>query len=113
MVMADETIIPEVGKRFLCRHPFNEQDRLFVLPSKVVNLNPVVYDGSKMPCVTTDLMEIRAHAKAQMGLFVAGDRCNDVLHLTTPKPFGVMVSDDLYKFLHRLWEDESIVREAR
>lgn len=114
LIMTDESTIPETGKRFLCRHPFNEQNRLFVIPSKVVKLNVLVYDGSRTPSVAaTNLTEIRAHAKAQLGIFLEGDRCKDVLHLTKPKPFGVMVSDVLYKFLHRLWENQSIVHEVR
>ena len=45
LVCRSEEQMPAVGKRVLCRHPFIEQKRVAVVPSRVVQLHSLVFDG--------------------------------------------------------------------
>ena len=45
LVCRNETNRPSVGERVLCRHPFIEQKRVAVVPSRVVQLHSLVFDG--------------------------------------------------------------------
>ena len=39
----------QVGKRVLCRHPFEESKRAYVMPHKVESMYKRVWDNGKMP----------------------------------------------------------------
>jgi len=41
---ADENALPTKGKRILCRHPFQSQQRIYVTPSRVDKLHHLVFD---------------------------------------------------------------------
>ncbi len=36
---------PKAGSRVLCLHPFEEQKRVYVVPSRVENLHTIVWNG--------------------------------------------------------------------
>ena len=108
MVMKDEEG-PTAGRRFLCRHPFEEQKRVYVTPSRVEKLNVLAWDGRKgividMPTIDSS----RAMVQESIGLLR-----EDHLRGTNPTPVKVSVSDRLWRFLHTLWSTEAPVMELR
>jgi nicotinate phosphoribosyltransferase len=102
---------PKVGERILCRHPFVESKRAYVVPSKVEPLFHLVWDGANGG-VTVDLdvsLETsRARCEESIRLLRA-----DHLRYTNPTPYKVSVSAALYDFIHHLWLAEAPVGELR
>ncbi|GMH88754.1 hypothetical protein TrST_g6198 [Triparma strigata] len=98
---------PKVGERFLCRHPFEEQKRVFVTPSRVEKLSSLVWDGKNgvvggMPTISASKERVKSQIKIMRG---------DHLRYHNPTPYKVSVSDALFKFLHQLWLDSAPVLE--
>jgi nicotinate phosphoribosyltransferase len=108
MVMKDEAG-PVVGERFLCRHPFEEQKRVYVTPSRVEKLNVLAWDGKNGMVVDPPTIEsARARVKEELGILRA-----DHVRATNPTPVKVSVSDKLWRFLHTLWASEAPVLELK
>ena len=95
---------PVAGKRVLCRHPFDEARRASVLPSRVIPLHHLVWDGEirDMP----SLEAIRAYVGEQLAQMRP-----DHLRPLNPTPYKVSVSDRLYNFVHTLWMQEAPIEE--
>uniref|UniRef100_A0A0E0D9A0 Nicotinate phosphoribosyltransferase n=1 Tax=Oryza meridionalis TaxID=40149 RepID=A0A0E0D9A0_9ORYZ len=80
---------PKVGERLLCRHPFNESKRAYVVPQHV-----------------EELLKSRC-----MGYL---DRMRpDHMRRLNPTPYKVSVSAKLYDFIHFLWLNEAPVGELQ
>jgi len=106
---------PTAGHRVLCRHPFLETKRVYVVPAKVVTLYEKVWDrenGAKLEHVTRNgdqkaqLDQARSHLKHQMDVIR-----EDHLRGLNPTPYKVSVSEELYDFLHSLMEKEAPIKE--
>jgi nicotinate phosphoribosyltransferase len=100
---------PAVGKRVLCRHPFIEQKRVAVIPSRVVKLHSLVFDGKngivgELPSIT----ESRQYVNDQINNTRA-----DLLRYVNPGEYKVSVSEDSFRFLHNMWQKETPVAELR
>jgi nicotinate phosphoribosyltransferase len=109
LVRRDEAKMPSVGERVLCRHPFIEQKRVAVVPARVVELHSLVFDGkngvvSGLPSVE----QTRQYVNDQINYTRA-----DLLRYMNPGEYKVSVSDDTFRFLHQLWQNETPVRELR
>lgn len=99
---------PEVGKKLLCRNPFDELRRAYVTPSAIIPLHELVWDGPNGGVVGTlpTLVERRQHVAAQFELIR-----EDVVRSLNPTPYKVSVSCELYDFIHELWMKEFPVQE--
>ena len=76
---------PEAGERILCRHPFDNQKRAYVTPTRVITLHRLVFDGSdKSARASTTLDEIRSHVSKQLQLVRA-----DILRPLNPTPYKI------------------------
>ena len=105
LVRSDEEA-PKVGQRLLCRHPFVERKRVAVTASKVEELHHVFYQNGKPTMDFPTLEETTAYVEEQL--------CHvrsDILRPINPTPYKVSVSQDLFTFLHDLWQTESPVAE--
>ncbi|CDP02507.1 unnamed protein product [Coffea canephora] len=101
---------PKVGERILCRHPFNESKRAYVVPQKVEELLKCYWSGSsdrrreELP----PIKEIRDRCIDQL------DRMRpDHMRRLNPTPYKVSVSAKLYDFIHFLWLNEAPVGELQ
>jgi nicotinate phosphoribosyltransferase len=101
--------VPEVGKRILCRHLYQETKRAWVTPSRVEKLMKLVWDGNKggiqLETLPT-LKELQSRVKVQM----KGMR-EDHLRSNHPTPYKVSATTDLYEEVHRMWLQIAPVRE--
>ncbi|KAL3794626.1 hypothetical protein ACHAWO_007492 [Cyclotella atomus] len=109
LVCRNETQMPSVGERVLCRHPFIEQKRVAVVPARVVKLHNLVFDGkngvvSGLPSVE----QTRQFVNDQINYTRA-----DLLRYINPGEYKVSVSDETFRFLHQLWQKETPVPELR
>lgn len=89
---------PQVEKKVLCRHPFEESKRAYVIPSKVEKLHRVCWKDGKIRGPLPNLKDIRERVKTSLKTLRP-----DIKRNLNPTPFKVAVSDNLYNFLHDLW----------
>lgn len=101
---------PKVGERILCRHPFNESKRAYVVPQHVVELLKCFWPGSpdKARAELLPLKEIRDRCINQLEQMRP-----DHMRRLNPTPYKVSVSTKLYDFIHFLWLNEAPVGELQ
>ncbi|XP_030498609.1 nicotinate phosphoribosyltransferase 1 [Cannabis sativa] len=99
---------PKVGERILCRHPFSESKRAYVVPQRVEELLKCYWPGNSglkrgdLP----PLKEIRQRCINQLE-----QMRSDHMRRLNPTPYKVSVSAKLYDFIHFLWLNEAPVGE--
>lgn len=64
MLTCDETA-PEIGKKILCLHPFDQKKRAYVTPSKVEKLHHLYWDGKVRESLPS-LEELRNYVISQL-----------------------------------------------
>ncbi|XP_058091346.1 nicotinate phosphoribosyltransferase 2-like isoform X1 [Magnolia sinica] len=101
---------PKVAERILCRHPFNESKRAYVVPQRVEELLKCYWAGGsdKVREVLPPLKEIRDRCRQQMD-----QMRSDHMRRLNPTPYKVSVSAKLYDFIHFLWLNEAPVGELQ
>lgn len=97
---------PETGKRILCRHPFDESKRAYVIPAKVMPLHQLVWDCGKITYDMPTLEETKQYCMEQVRILRS-----DHLRPLNPTPYKVSVNSTLYDFIHNLWQKEAPIRE--
>lgn len=111
LVGVNEADQPSVGERTLCIHPFMEQKRVAVVPTRVVKLHRLVFDGKNGGVVldkVSSLDDTRQFVKDQIN-----HTRPDMLRYVNPGEYKVSVSEQTFRFLHNLWQSETPVRELR
>lgn len=101
---------PKVGERILCRHPFNESKRAYVVPQQVEELLKCYWPGSsdKPREDLPPLKDIRDRCIKQLEIMRP-----DHMRRLNPTPYKVSVSAKLYDFIHFLWLNEAPVGELQ
>lgn len=97
---------PEVGVRVLCRHPFQESKRAYVIPTQVDALYKVYWKDGKVRLPLPTLEEVRQRVKTSLQTLRQDHKRN-----LNPTPYKVAVSDDLYHFIHELWLQNAPIGE--
>lgn len=101
---------PKVGERILCRHPFQESKRAYVVPQRVEELLRCYWPGNldKKLEPLPPLKEIRERCINQLEQMRP-----DHMRKLNPTPYKVSVSAKLYDFIHFLWLNEAPVGELQ
>ncbi|CAL5369483.1 unnamed protein product [Camellia sinensis] len=101
---------PKVAERILCRHPFNESKRAYVVPQRVEELLKCFWPGSpdKPREELPPLKMIRNRCSNQLE-----QMRSDHVRRLNPTPYKVSVSAKLYDFIHFLWLNEAPVGELQ
>ncbi|CAG9769607.1 unnamed protein product [Ceutorhynchus assimilis] len=89
---------PADGRKVLCRHPFQESKRAFVIPSKVEKLLILQFDNGRISHCVETLQEVQQRVENSLRILRP-----DIKRTLNPTPYKVSVSDDLYHYLHTLW----------
>ncbi|XP_073821805.1 nicotinate phosphoribosyltransferase isoform X3 [Musca autumnalis] len=97
---------PVVGQKVLCRHPFQESKRAYVIPSHVESLYKIYWQNGKICQPLSSLEQVRE--RVQMSLKTLR---NDHKRTLNPTPYKVSVSDNLYNFIHDLWLQNAPIGE--
>ncbi|XP_056696851.1 nicotinate phosphoribosyltransferase 2 isoform X2 [Spinacia oleracea] len=110
LMIGENEPAPKVAERILCRHPFNESKRAYVVPQRVEELLKCYWRGSpvEMREDMLPLKDIRDRCTRQ----VAQMRPDHMRRLN-PTPYKVSVSAKLYDFIHFLWLNEAPVGELQ
>ncbi|XP_060805469.1 nicotinate phosphoribosyltransferase isoform X2 [Amyelois transitella] len=97
---------PAVGQKVLCRHPFQESKRAYVIPSKVEHLYKVYWNDGRICVHPKPLLEVRERVQSSLRTLR-----QDIKRNLNPTPYKVAVSDDLYNFIHDLWLQNAPIGE--
>lgn len=97
---------PEVGKKVLVRHPFQESKRAYVQPVQVQDLQTLYFSDGKICISLPNLSEIRQQVKRSLATLRS-----DIKRNLNPTPYKVSVSDQLYQFMHNLWLENAPIGE--
>ncbi|XP_041974948.1 nicotinate phosphoribosyltransferase isoform X2 [Aricia agestis] len=97
---------PRTGQKVLCRHPFQESKRAYVIPSKVEHLYKVYWKDGRICVHPKPLSEVRERVQASLRTLR-----QDIKRNLNPTPYKVAVSDDLYSFIHDLWLQNAPIGE--
>lgn len=108
LVGKDENI-PEVDKKFLCRHPFVGQKRVYVVPSRVESLHHLVFDKEKGVTIKAmNLLETRQFVLSQIESVRP-----EILRHIQPDEYMVYVTEDVFSNLHEMWQSQAPIQELR
>lgn len=97
---------PQPGQRVLCRHPFQESRRAYVIPAKVELLHKCYWDMGKVVQPLPSLCELRTKALNSLKTIRI-----DHKRALNPTPYKVSVSSQLYTFMHELWLQNAPIGE--
>lgn len=97
---------PKVGEKVLCRHPFQESKRAYVIPAKVEPLYRVWWKDGRIAHPLPGLEEVRQRVTTCLSTLR-----NDHKRNLNPTPYKVAVSDELYNFIHDLWLQNAPIGE--
>jgi len=107
VMVAHHEDAPVAGERILCRHPFISRKRAAVTPTKVEQLDVLVFDKGKIvPGGNRSFAEAKEAVTQQLKTVRP-----DILRYINPTPYKVSISDNLFNFLHELWQSETPVAE--
>lgn len=88
---------PSPGVKVMCRHPFEESKRTYVIPSSVVLLQQLVWDGRQV-AILPDSEKIRSFISENVK-----NLRSDHVRFLNPTPYKVSISEGLYTTFHNLW----------
>ncbi|KAK7309204.1 hypothetical protein RJT34_05744 [Clitoria ternatea] len=110
IMTGDNEPSPKEGEKILCRHPFQESKRAFVVPQRVEELLRCYCSGQsdKKGETLPPLKDIRERCIKQLE-----QMRRDHMRILNPTPYKVSVSGKLYDFIHFLWLNEAPVGELR
>lgn len=97
---------PEVGQKVLCRHPFQESKRAYVIPTRVEALYDVYWADGRVTQAMPSLEEVRDRVQNSLRTLR-----QDHKRTLNPTPYKVAVSDNLYNFIHDLWLQNAPIGE--
>ncbi|CAG9818197.1 unnamed protein product [Phaedon cochleariae] len=106
LLQRPDEVPPTNNQKVLCRHPFQESKRAYVIPSKVEDLLILFWSNGKICQKLPNLQEIRDNVHHNLSILR-----NDIKRSLNPTPYKVSVSDNLYHFLHDLWLDNAPIGE--
>jgi nicotinate phosphoribosyltransferase len=105
---------PEVGKKIMVRHPFAENKRAYVTPSRVEELMSLVFDGqdktNKGIISSGNVLKTLAE-KRNFCIQQLAQLRHDHIRPLNPTPYKISVSQNLYDFIHDLWMRELPITE--
>eukprot|EP00794_Sanderia_malayensis_P011771 gene11771-12988_t len=105
MQQADEPQ-PIAGDRIMCRNPFLDLKRAHVHPSRVDQLLQCYFSDKKIVKKLPSLQEVKKYVQESLALIR-----DDHLRPLNPTPYKVSVSEELYKFMSKLWLNNSPILE--
>lgn len=97
---------PVENCKVLCRHPFQESKRAYVIPTKVEKLLTLYWQNGEIIQYLPTLQEIKENVNMSLKLIRS-----DIKRSLNPTPYKVAVSDNLYVFLHKLWLENAPIGE--
>ncbi|XP_002736222.1 nicotinate phosphoribosyltransferase-like [Saccoglossus kowalevskii] len=98
LMMQEKEEAPSPGQRVLCRHPFEESKRAYVIPASVEPLLKKYWFEGKICQPVQSLHDIKSRMESSLRSLRA-----DHKRALNPTPYKVSVTAGLYQFMHDLW----------
>ncbi|CAI7877260.1 unnamed protein product [Closterium sp. NIES-53] len=106
---------PQVGERILCRHPFSQSKRAYVVPHRVEPLYRCFWRGKQFSLPDGQVEEESEGVERLPVLVEVRERCRqqitglrpDHIQGLNPTPYKISVTDRLYNFIQDLWMTEA------
>ena len=100
--------VPTAGSRMLVRHPFNENKRAYVTPSRVEPLLSLTWDGANggRQAPAESLSTCRQRCLDELAIIR-----QDHIRSTNATPYKTSVTTRLYDFIHELWLNNAPVQD--
>lgn len=92
---------PIQNTRILCRHPFDYNKRCYVTPHRIELLHQLVFNEGTYQNTIPRLNELRKYVQEQFKHFR-----QDHIRYLNPTPYKVSVSDTLFNYMHKLWQEQ-------
>lgn len=102
LLIGSDEIEPKAGERTLCRHPFVEQKRVAVIPSRVEKLHSVVFDKEKG--VLMDLPTLSESAV----VCICTTGYSDILFLCVCDFFKISMDPFIYIYISKQYVSDQI-----
>jgi nicotinate phosphoribosyltransferase len=100
---------PKTGEAIVCMNPYDEQKRACVTPSEVLDLLCTVFIGPKQQAIKElSVLEIKQIAKQQLAKI-----SSEHTKLSHPAEYRVMVSTELFMFMHDMWRNKAAMVEMQ
>lgn len=108
VIQLSSTPPPLPGQRLLCRHPFQENKRAHIVPTQVIELLQLYWDGEAGGRVREldSIEEVRDRVIRQLSTLRP-----DHVRPLNPTPYKVSVDAILYDFMHNLWMSEAPIND--
>lgn len=108
LMQLDSEPAPKAGERMLVRHPFSENKRAYVTPSRIEPLLTLAWDGAKggRQAPSESLATCRQRCMEEL----ANIR-QDHIRSTNATPYKTSVTARLYDFIHELWLQNAPVQD--
>lgn len=97
---------PQIGARVLCRHPFQESKRAYVIPAHVQCLHNLYWKDGKVQQALPMLTDLRSKVITSMNSLR-----QDHKRTLNPTPYKVSLSAELFTFMHTLWLESAPIGE--
>lgn len=97
---------PQIKEKVLCRHPFEESKRAYVVPSKVENLHQLYFKDGAIQKPLPPLHDIRDKVVTSLKVLRP-----DIKRALNPTPYKVALSNSLYNFVHQFWLQNAPIGE--
>jgi nicotinate phosphoribosyltransferase len=107
MLLEDEEP-PQVGRPYLCRHPFIPEHRVHIIPSAVHELYTKVFEGGRSLIADEGPETIRDRS-TRLRTCIRADHRRSL----NPTPYKVSLSGKLFDYMYELWQREAVVRTIR
>lgn len=98
--------IPNDQQRLLCRHPFQESKRAYVMPNKVEKLLVECFSDGHIQFPLPTLQQVRSRCEESLNTIRP-----DIKRYLNPTPYKVSLSGHLYAYMHELWLKNAPIRE--
>jgi nicotinate phosphoribosyltransferase len=109
---AEDTLLapspPLPDQPILVKHPFFDNKRAKVIPSRVVSLLFKVFDGTARQCLKVSITDSRARCYEQLT-----ELRSDHTRPLNPAPYKVSVTESLFDLLKKVWSEEMPISELK
>ncbi|XP_065313095.1 nicotinate phosphoribosyltransferase-like isoform X4 [Gordionus sp. m RMFG-2023] len=104
--MSNENQFIEPHTKILCRHPFQAALRTYVNPTRVESLLKLYWKDGELQIPLPSIEDVRKLVKENLSTL----RQDHKRHLN-PTPYKVSVTDKMFNFIHKLWEENAPISE--
>uniref|UniRef100_A0A915KQG4 Nicotinate phosphoribosyltransferase n=1 Tax=Romanomermis culicivorax TaxID=13658 RepID=A0A915KQG4_ROMCU len=102
LLALENEISPVEGTPILCRHPFLDAKRAYVVPKSVKLLHQLYWNGESTEESSEFLIDKKQRVEDSLK-----ELRSDIKRPLNPTPYKISVTESLHKFFHQLWQENA------